>query len=87
MVHHKPLRVAKVYAYLGKAEAISANDPELNLIRGYMDLMLAVNLPFTSPDQAIERLEKNAAPRYLVDRGIAISLSRFKSIPSGTRLC
>jgi hypothetical protein len=30
-----------------------------------MNLMLAVHLLFTSPDKAIESLEKNAAPGYL----------------------
>ncbi|MEY3222872.1 MAG: hypothetical protein RLZZ203_1728 [Cyanobacteriota bacterium] len=71
-------RLQKVYQYLDRAEGISANDPELNLIRGYMDLMLAVNLPFTSPDDVIARLEKNAAPGYLVDRGIAIAYRDLK---------
>lgn len=52
----------KVYQYLNRAEEISANDPELNLIRGYMDLMLAVNLPFISPDDVIARLEKMPHP-------------------------
>jgi tetratricopeptide (TPR) repeat protein len=72
------VRLRKVYEYLDKAEEISANDPELNLIRGYMDLMLAVNLPFASPDQVIERLEKNASPGYLVDRGIALAYRDLK---------
>jgi tetratricopeptide (TPR) repeat protein len=71
-------RLRKVYGYLDKAEAISATDPELNLIKGYMDLMLAVNLPFADPAQAIQRLEKNAAPAYLVDRGIAIAYRDLK---------
>jgi tetratricopeptide (TPR) repeat protein len=71
-------RLRKVYAYLDKAEAVSATDPELNLIKGYMDLMLAVNLPFADPAQAIQRLEKNAAPLYLVDRGIAIAYRDLK---------
>ncbi|MCC5618519.1 tetratricopeptide repeat protein [Nostoc sp. CHAB 5836] len=71
-------RLRQVYEYLDKAEAISANDPELNLIKGYMDLLLAVNLPFASPDQAIGRLEQNAAPRYLVDRGIALAYRDLK---------
>ncbi|WP_413175587.1 Sll0314/Alr1548 family TPR repeat-containing protein [Anabaena azotica] len=71
-------RLTKVYEYLDKAEEIAANDPELNLIRGYMNLMLAVNLPFTSPDQAIEKLEKNAAPEYLVNRGIALAYRDLK---------
>ncbi len=62
----------QVYKYLDKAEAVSASDPELNLIRGYMDLMLAVNLPFSNPEQAIARLDKYAGPRYLAYRGLAI---------------
>lgn len=62
----------QVYQYMDKAEAISSTDPEVNLLRGYMDLMIAVNLPFSNPDQAIERLEKFAGPRYLADRGLAI---------------
>ncbi|MBN3943954.1 MAG: Sll0314/Alr1548 family TPR repeat-containing protein [Nostoc sp.] len=74
-------RLRQVYEYLDKAEAISANDPELNLIKGYMDLLLAVNLPFASPDQAIRRLEQNAAPRYLVDRGIALAYRDLKRYP------
>jgi len=63
----------QVYKYLDKAEAISATDPELNLIRGYMDLMTAIYVPFSSPQQAIERLEKYAGPRYLADRGLALA--------------
>ncbi|MGV0101927.1 Tetratricopeptide repeat protein [Nostoc sp. DSM 114160] len=74
-------RLRQVYEYLDKAEAISANDPELNLIKGYMDLLLAVNLPFASPDQAIGRLEQNAAPQYLVDRGIALAYRDLKRYP------
>ncbi len=71
-------RLRQVYQYLDKAEAISANDPELNLVKGYMDLMLAVNLPFANPEQAIQRLEKNAAPQYLVDRGVALAYRDLK---------
>jgi tetratricopeptide (TPR) repeat protein len=74
-------RLRKVFEYLDRAEAISARDPELNLIRGYMDLMLAVNLPFTSPDEAIDKLERNAAPDYLVDRGIALAYRDLKQYP------
>lgn len=72
-------RLREVYKYLDKAEAISPQDPELNLIKGYMDLMLAVNLPFANPQQAIERLEQNAGPQYLVDRGIAIAYRDLKN--------
>ena len=62
-----------VFDHLGKAEEVDPQDPELNLIKGYMDLMLAVNLPFSSPDQAIERLQSYGAPSYLVQRGLAIA--------------
>ncbi len=71
-------RLQEVYKYLDQAEAVSADDPELNLLRGYMDLMLAVNLPFANPQQAIQKLEKNAAPQYLVDRGIAYAYRDLK---------
>lgn len=71
-------KLQEVYKYLDKAQAISANDPELNLLKGYMDLMLAVNLPFANPQQAIERLDKNAAPEYLADRGIAYGYRDLK---------
>lgn len=76
-------RLRKVYDLLDKAEKISPQDPELNLLKGYMDLMLAVNLPFADPSQAIQRLEKNAAPQYLADRGIAIAYRDLKQYDKG----
>ncbi len=63
----------QVFARLDRAEAINPRDPELNLIKGYMDLLLAVNLPFADPAGAIANLRANAAPNYLVLRGIAIA--------------
>jgi tetratricopeptide (TPR) repeat protein len=66
-------KLQQVFDNLDQAEKIDPQDPELNLIKGYMDLMLAVNLPFSNPDQAIERLQKYAAPSYLAQRGIAIA--------------
>ncbi|MDX2217377.1 MAG: Sll0314/Alr1548 family TPR repeat-containing protein [Oculatellaceae cyanobacterium bins.114] len=65
-------KLQQVFDELDQAEAIDPNDPELNLIRGYMDLMLAVNLPFSDPDDAIARLQNYAAPTYLAQRGIAL---------------
>jgi tetratricopeptide (TPR) repeat protein len=65
-------KLQQVFDELDQAEAIDPNDPELNLIRGYMDLMLAVNLPFSNPDDAIARLQNYAAPTYLAQRGIAL---------------
>jgi len=63
----------RVFSELSAAEAISPNDPELNLMKGFMDLLLAVNLPFANPDQAISRLQQGY-PDYLSQRGIAIGL-------------
>ncbi|HIK54033.1 MAG TPA: tetratricopeptide repeat protein [Synechococcales cyanobacterium M55_K2018_004] len=65
-------KLQQVFDYLGRVERINPNDPELNLIKGYMDLMLAVNLPFTDANAAIQRLQNNAGPDYLTYRGIAI---------------
>ncbi len=66
------------YRYLDEAEKIDRNDPELNLLKGYMDLLLAANLPFSSPDKAIERLEKYAGPKYLANRGLAMGYLALK---------
>jgi tetratricopeptide (TPR) repeat protein len=63
----------QVFSELNAAEKIDPNDPELSLLKGFMDLLLAVNLPFANPDQAIARLE-NGYPTYLSQRGIAIGL-------------
>lgn len=69
-----------VFDHLRTAEEIDPQDPELNLIKGYMDLMLAVNLPFSSPDQAIERLQTYGAPSYLVQRGLAIAYRDLENL-------
>lgn len=65
-------KLQRVFQSLNAAEKISPQDPELNIIKGFMDLMLAVNLPFANPADAVERLNKYAQPRYLAYRGIAI---------------
>ncbi|WP_254567568.1 Sll0314/Alr1548 family TPR repeat-containing protein [Oscillatoria sp. HE19RPO] len=65
-------KLREVFKHFDAAEKIEANDPELNLIKGFMDLMLAVNLPFANADDAIARLENYAAPSYLAYRGIAV---------------
>ena len=67
-----------VFKYLDRAEDADPKDPELNLIKGYIDLLLAVNLPFSSPDQAIARFEERAAPNYLVERGLAVAYRDLK---------
>jgi tetratricopeptide (TPR) repeat protein len=71
-------KLQQVFQFLDAAEQESPDDPELNLVKGYLELILAVNLPFSSPDQAIARLEQYAAPKYLVDRGIAVAYRDLK---------
>ncbi len=65
-------KVQQAFKYLDEAQKIAKDDPELNLIKGYIDLFIGLNLPFASPNQALNRLEKLAEPRYLADRGIAM---------------
>jgi tetratricopeptide (TPR) repeat protein len=64
-------KLQQVFEYMDKAKKIDPNNSELNLIKGYMDLLLAVNVPFSDTSQAIEQL-KNAEPRYLALRGMYI---------------
>ncbi|MBD3880729.1 tetratricopeptide repeat protein [Phormidium tenue FACHB-886] len=66
-------KLQQVFDNLNEAEKIDPQDPELNLLKGFMDLMLAVNLPFSNPEQSIERLQNYAKPSYLAQRGIAIA--------------
>jgi tetratricopeptide (TPR) repeat protein len=68
----------KVFQALDDAKKVDPNDPELNLLTGYMDLILAVNLPFSDPAKAINQLENYAAPKYLAYRGIAVGYRDLK---------
>ncbi|EDX86631.1 tetratricopeptide repeat domain protein [Synechococcus sp. PCC 7335] len=61
-----------IFDELEAAERINAEDSELNLLKGSMDLMLAVNLPFTNPEQAITRMAQHSHPVYATQRTIAI---------------
>lgn len=70
-------KLQEVYGKLDEAEKIDPNDPELNLLKGWMDLLIAVNLPFSNPEQAIERLKK-ASPAYLANRGMAVGYRDLK---------
>ncbi|MEA5464207.1 Sll0314/Alr1548 family TPR repeat-containing protein [Leptothoe sp. PORK10 BA2] len=62
----------QVFGHMDEAEKIDSTDPELNLVKGFMDLMLAVNLPFSDPADAIDRLSQYGNPSYLAYRGIAL---------------
>lgn len=66
-------KLQQVLYHFDRAESLDAKDPELNLLQGYMELMLAVNLPFSSPEEAIARFQDLAAPNFLVTRGIALA--------------
>jgi tetratricopeptide (TPR) repeat protein len=66
-------KVQEAFKNLDAAEKIDAQDPELNLIKGNIDLMLAVNvkMPLSDADKAIARLKGTASPRYIADRSLA----------------
>jgi tetratricopeptide (TPR) repeat protein len=73
----------KTYSEKTKAAAkqMQGSDP----LKGYMDLILAVNLPFSSPQEAIQRLETYGSPDYLVDRGIALAYRDLKQYDQALR--
>jgi tetratricopeptide (TPR) repeat protein len=56
---------------MGKAQEVDPTDPELNLIKGFMDILVASVLPLTDLETALSSL-RQAAPDYLKWRGIAI---------------
>ncbi|MDB9526709.1 hypothetical protein PN498_11965 [Oscillatoria sp. CS-180] len=62
----------QVFDRMDAAEAIDPQDPELSLLKGYMDLLLAVNLPFANPETAIDQLKSYGYPTYVAYRGIAL---------------
>jgi tetratricopeptide (TPR) repeat protein len=66
-------KVEAAFKSLDAAEKVDAQDPELNLVKGNIDLMLAVNvkLPLSDPEKAIARLEGSANPRFIADRSLA----------------
>lgn len=66
-------KLRKVFSRFEAAERINSSDPELNLLKGYMDLMLAVNLPFSDITKVIETFEDKAYPHHLAYRGLAVA--------------
>ncbi|PLS68033.1 MAG: hypothetical protein CV045_10195 [Cyanobacteria bacterium M5B4] len=61
----------KALEEMGKAQEVDATDPELNLIKGFMDILVASVLPITDLETALSSL-RQASPEYLQWRGIAI---------------
>ena len=72
-------RLQQAQAALNKANDIDAEDPELNLLRGFLDLLVAGNLPFLNLDGVIAQLQK-AEPNYLRHYGLAMA-NRFLNRP------
>ena len=65
--------VQSVFDNIQKAKDIEPNDPELNLIKGYIDMLIASVLPLSDLETALESLKQYAAPDYLKWRGIALA--------------
>ncbi|MBM0744197.1 tetratricopeptide repeat protein [Phormidium sp. CLA17] len=68
----------QVLKYLDAAEAIAPNDPELNMLRGFMDVYTGIYLPFGNSEKGVERLQKYANPRYLAERGLSMGYLEMK---------
>ena len=65
--------VQSVFDNIKKAQDIDANDPELNLVKGYIDMLIASVLPMSDLDTALVSLKQFSAPDYLKYRGIALA--------------
>ena len=71
-------KLQQVYGELDEAQKFDPNDPEVNLLKGWLDLIISVNLPFSDPQQAIDRLQKSS-PAYLAHRGMAVGYRDLKN--------
>lgn len=65
--------VQSVFDNIQKAKDLAPNDPELNLVKGYIDMLIASVLPLSDLETALESLKQYAAPDYLKWRGIALA--------------
>jgi tetratricopeptide (TPR) repeat protein len=66
-------KLQQIYRAIDRAKQIDPADPELNLVEGYMNMLIAVNLPLVSARDAIKQLDSYAQPAYLAARGIALA--------------
>ncbi len=71
-------KVGDVFEYLDIATATNPKDPELNLMRGYLDLFLSKYTPFSESDQVIKRFQEYASPPYLKHRALATTYRDLK---------
>ena len=74
-------RLKQAYKALNSAKAINPADPELNLIQGFMELMVSLYVPLTKPEKAITQLQSNAAPSYLANWALAIAYRDLDRYP------
>ncbi len=63
--------VQKLLDEIRVAQEINPDDPELNLVKGYMDMLIATVLPVADLEGALSSLRKSS-PDYLKWRGIAL---------------
>ena len=71
-------KTGQVFYYLETASKIDPNDPEFNLLRGYLDLFLSKYTPFSQSEQVIVRFEKYASPNYLKNRALTTTYRDLK---------
>lgn len=71
-------KTGKVFDHLEVAAKIDPNDPELNLLQGYLDLFLSKYTPFSQSDKVIGRFEKYASPSYLKNRALTTTYRDLK---------
>ena len=65
--------VQSVFDNIKRAQDIDPKDPELNLVKGYIDMLIASVLPMSDLDTALASLKQFSAPDYLKYRGIALA--------------
>ncbi|CAN1209458.1 Tetratricopeptide TPR_1 repeat-containing protein [Tumidithrix helvetica PCC 7403] len=55
------------------AQDIDPQDPELNVVKGYMDMLIASVLPLSDLENALTSLKQYASPDYVKWRGVALA--------------
>jgi len=74
--------VQNVFDNIKKAQDIDANDPELNLIKGYIDILIASVLPLSDLESALTSLRQYSSPDYLKWRGVAMAYRDARQVDS-----
>ncbi len=71
-----------IYGSMKKARTVDANDPELNLVQGFLDMTMAVYLPLSDSKAAIQKLESvrdtNPKAAYLANWALATGYRTMK---------